>query len=98
MEQESLLNSVILALLKRASMLNGSHPTMKNCEGRYDWHLHTRLLRCPGWNFQAIEASRGLPGAPRRISVYMHICKLSTAPPCLGKALRRGALIKLHFK
>jgi len=33
---------------------------------------------------------------PRRISVYMHICKHRTAPPCLGEALRRGTLIKLQ--
>ncbi len=33
---------------------------------------------------------------PRRIRVYKHICKHRTAPPCLGEALRRGALIKLH--
>ncbi len=32
---------------------------------------------------------------PRRISVYKHICKHRTGPPCLGEALRRGALIKL---
>ena len=33
---------------------------------------------------------------PRRIGVYKHICKHRTAPPCLGEALRRGALIELH--
>jgi hypothetical protein len=36
-------------------------------------------------------------GAPqRRISACKHICKHRTAPPCLGEALRRGALIKLQ--
>ncbi len=39
-------------------------------------------------------APEGTP--PRRISVYKHICKNRTAPPCLVEALRRGALIKLH--
>jgi|GEM_PF-4454876 len=29
---------------------------------------------------------------PRRISVCKNICKQCTAPPCLGEALRRGAL------
>jgi len=33
---------------------------------------------------------------PRRISVYKHIYQHRTAPPCLGEALRRGALIELH--
>ena len=33
---------------------------------------------------------------PRRISVYTYICKHRTAPPCLGEALRRGILLKLH--
>ncbi len=33
---------------------------------------------------------------PRRISIYKHFCKHRTAPPCLGEALRRGALIKLQ--
>ncbi len=33
---------------------------------------------------------------PRQISVYKHICKHRTAPPCLGEALRRGAIIKLQ--
>jgi hypothetical protein len=39
-------------------------------------------------------APEGTP--PRRISVYKHICKHRTAPPCLGEALRRGALIELE--
>ena len=39
-------------------------------------------------------APEGTP--PRRISVYKHICRHRTAPPCLGEALRRGALIKLR--
>jgi hypothetical protein len=39
-------------------------------------------------------APEGTP--PRRISVYKHICKPRTAPPCLGEALRREALIELH--
>jgi len=39
-------------------------------------------------------ASEGTP--PRRISVYTYICKHCTAPPCLGEALRRGTLLKLH--
>jgi len=41
------------------------------------------------------------PAAPegtplRRISAYKHIYKHRTAPPCLGEALRRGALIELY--
>ncbi len=33
---------------------------------------------------------------PRRISACKRICKHRSAPPCLGEALRRGALIKLQ--
>jgi hypothetical protein len=33
---------------------------------------------------------------PRRISIYTYICKNRTAPPCLGEALRRGTILKLH--
>ena len=39
-------------------------------------------------------APEGAP--PRRISACKHFCKHRTAPPCLGEALRRGALIKLE--
>ena len=35
-------------------------------------------------------------GRPRGGSVPLSICKHRTAPPCLGEALRRGALIELH--
>jgi len=33
---------------------------------------------------------------PRQIGVYKYICKNRTAPPCLGEALRRVILMKLH--
>gem|GEM_PF-3928353 len=61
---------------------NDSHPAIINWEGAY---IRNRLKR--PWAFQVIEAPRE--------RVYMHICKHRTAPPCLGEALRRGALIKL---
>jgi len=34
---------------------------------------------------------------PRRISACKHICKRRSVPPCLGEALRRGALIKITW-
>ena len=35
-------------------------------------------------------------GAPAADQCCKHICKHRTAPPCLGEALRRGALKKLQ--
>ena len=61
-------------------------PTMKNCE--YTTGIRNSFLR--GERSFLIEAPRG------RIGIYKHICKHHIAPPCLGEALRRGALIKLH--
>jgi hypothetical protein len=50
------------------------------------------------WLICAVSMSTAAPdGAPpRRISVCTYICKHRTVPPCLGEALRRGILLKLH--
>ena len=42
------------------------------------------------------EPRRPDEAPPRPISVYKHFYKHRTAPPCLGEALRRGALIELY--
>jgi len=46
--------------------MNGSHPTMKNCEGSSG--TRNRLLRGQGRSFQLIEAPRGRPFLVRRRS------------------------------
>ena len=46
--------------------MNGSHPTMKNCEGSMG--THNRLLRGQSRSFQVIEAPRGRPFLVRRRS------------------------------
>gem|GEM_PF-3489954 len=53
------------------------------------WNVYISLLF-------AINPATPDGAPPRRISVSKYICKHRTAPPCLGEALRRGILLKLH--
>ncbi len=46
-------------------------------------------------NYFAMDPA-ALTTPPRQIGVYKYICKNRTAPPCLGEALRRVILMKLH--
>ncbi len=86
----------------------GHYPSVNRCLRfveilRFPMKSTISLLNCTiskisGSTNPAIEMNPAAPdGAPpRRISVCKHMCKHRTAQPCLGEALRRGALIKLQ--